>query len=227
MTRLKTCGLREIGHVRAAVAAGADLLGFNFVPGVRRRLPEEAARALIAEYRSQVGDDGPQVVGLFANQPLDDVNRIAAYCELDMVQLCGDESPDYWRRVDVPVIKQVKVRDTGDTSQVLPRVLEAVDEVAAHGCIPLLDKHEEGSLGGTGRAFDWAIAAEAAERYELMLAGGLTPDNVGRAIDVVSPWGVDVSSGIEADGVKDPRKIARFAQAVRRADEGSGQGERN
>ena len=82
-------------------------------------------------------------------------------------------------------------------------------------------------LGGTGRAFDWAIAAEAAERYELLLAGGLTPDNVGRAIDVVSPWGVDVSSGIETDGAKDPRKIARFAQAIRRADEGSGQGERN
>ena len=222
MTKIKTCGLREMEHVRAAVAAGADLLGFVFVPGVRRRLPEEVARALIAEYRSQVGPGGPRVVGLFANQPLDDVNRIAGYCELDMVQLCGDEPPDYWQRVDVPVIKQVKVRDTGDTSQVLRRVLEAVDEVVAHGCTPLLDKHEEGSLGGTGRTFDWAIAAEAAERHELLMAGGLTPDNVGQAIDVVSPWGVDVSSGIETDGVKDPRKIARFAQAVRRADEATG-----
>ena len=222
MTKLKTCGLREMEHVRAAVAAGADLLGFVFVPGVRRRLPEEVARALIAEYRSHAGSGGPRVVGLFANQPLDDVNRIVGYCGLDIVQLCGDEPPDYWQRVDVPAIKQVKVRDTGDRSQILPRVLEAVDEVVAHGCIPLLDKHEEGSLGGTGRTFDWAIAAEAAERHELLLAGGLTPDNVGQAIDVVSPWGVDVSSGIETDGVKDPRKIARFAQAVRRADEGSG-----
>ena len=222
MTKIKTCGLREMEHVRAAVAAGADLLGFVFVPGVRRRLPEEVAKALISEYRSHAGSGGPRVVGLFANQPLNDVNRIAAYCELDMVQLCGDEPPDYWRCVDVPVIKQVKVRDTGDTSQVLPRVLGGVDEVVAHGCTPLLDKHEEGSLGGTGRTFDWAIAAEAAERHELLLAGGLTPDNVGRAVDVVSPWGVDVSSGIETDGVKDPRKIASFAQAVRRADEGSG-----
>ena len=97
-------------------------------------------------------------------------------------------------------------------------VLEQVEQVAAHGCLPLLDKHERGALGGTGRSFDWSVACEAAERHDLLLAGGLTPDNVGRAIQIASPWGVDVSSGIETDGVKDPIKIARFANAVRRAD---------
>ena len=220
MTKLKTCGLREPEHVRAAVDAGADFLGFVFVPGVRRQLSEPAARALISEHRARASAGGPQVVGLFANQPLDDVNRIVGSCGLDAVQLCGDEPPDYWRRVDAAVIRQVKVRDAGERREVSRRVLEAVEEVAANGCVPLLDRHEEGALGGTGRSFDWTVAAEAAERHDLLLAGGLTPENVARAIDVVSPWGVDVSSGIETAGVKDAHKIARFAQAVRRADEG-------
>ena len=212
MTKFKTCGMREIGHVRAAVAAGADLLGFVFVPGVRRQIPERDARALIEECHRLVQSNGPRAVGLFANQPLDEVNRTVGYCGLDMVQLCGDEPPEYWREVAVPVIRQVKVWDTGPRSEVVSGVLRSVDEVVSHGCTALLDRHEEGALGGTGRSFDWSIAAEAAKRYDVMLAGGLTPENVAQAVRTVSPWGVDVSSGIETDGVKDAGKIARFAQ---------------
>ena len=92
-----------------------------------------------------------------------------------------------------------------------------IEEVAAAGYMAMLDKYEQGSLGGTGRTFDWRIAGELASRYDLILAGGLTPDNVGRAVAEVGPWGVDVSSGVETDGVKDAAKIRRFAQEVRRA----------
>ena len=208
MTRLKICGLRETDHVRAAVAAGADLLGFNFVPGVRRQLARDRARELIQQCRQQSEACGPRVVGLFANQPLDDVNDTVRHCRLDMAQLCGDEPPEYWQQVEVPVIKQVKVHDMGHYNAVVSEVLSSVEAVVSR----------EGSLGGTGHTFDWSIAAEVAECYEFLLAGGLTPENVGQAVSVASPWGVDVSSGIETDGAKDPAKIARFAEAVRDAD---------
>ena len=218
MTKLKICGLRETDDVQAAVAAGADFLGFNFVPGVRRQLARDRARELILQYRHQSEAGGPRVVGLFANQPLDDVNDTVGYCGLDMAQLCGDEPPQYWQQVEVPVIKQVKVRDAGHRDGVVSEVLRSVEVVVSHGCVAMLDKHQEGSLGGTGHTFDWGIAAEVAGRYEFLLAGGLTPENVGEAVSVVVPWGVDVSSGIETDGAKDPAKIARFAEEVRRAD---------
>jgi phosphoribosylanthranilate isomerase len=218
MTKLKICGLRETDHVQAAVAAGADFLGFNFVPGVRRQLALDRARELIQQYRQHVQPEGPQVVGLFANQSLDDVNDTVRHCGLDMAQLCGDEPPEYWQQVEVPVIKQVKVHDTGHHDAVVSEVLRSVEAVVSHGCVAHLDKHREGSLGGTGQTFDWSIAAEVAERYEFLLAGGLTPENVGQAMSVAGPWGVDVSSGIETEGVKDSAKIARFAEEVHRAD---------
>ena len=92
-----------------------------------------------------------------------------------------------------------------------------VEAASSTGCIPLLDKQEAGQLGGTGRTFDWSIAREIAARFDVLLAGGLSPGNVEQAIAAVSPWGVDVSSGVETDGVKDPAKIAKFVRAARGA----------
>ncbi len=217
MTRFKICGLRSLDHALVAADAGADFLGFVFVHGVRRQLSEEHAAAIIAEFRRLRGHDGPWLVGLFANQPLEEVNRIASRCGLDYAQLCGDEPPEYWARVEARVIKQVKVRDDAPREQAVQRVLEQVALVVSHGALPLLDRYEAGALGGTGRSFDWSIAGEVAARHDFLLAGGLSPDNVGQAIAAVGPWGVDVSSGVETDGVKDSRKILAFAEAVRRA----------
>ena len=215
MTLFKICGLRDVGHAVVARDAGADLLGFVFVPGVRRQLATEQARDIIDDFRSRPAADGtPRLVGLFANQPLSDVNRIIAECGLDMAQLCGDEPPDYWRQVDAQVVRQVRIDDSAPHALAVVTALRRVDEAASEGCIPLLDKQEAGQLGGTGRTFDWSIAREVADRYDVLLAGGLTPRNVGDAIAAVSPWGVDVSSGVETDGVKDAAKIVEFARAV-------------
>ena len=215
MTRLKICGLREARHAEAAADAGADFLGFNFVPGVRRQLSEEQGKRIIEEYRAGRGAGGPRVVGLFANQPLEEVNRIARSCRLDMAQLCGDEPADYWDRVDVPVIRQIKVRDDGDKERTTAHVIDRAKEVVDQGHVALLDSHRSGSLGGTGRTFDWAIARAVAGHHDFLLAGGLDPENVGEAIESVGPWGVDVSSGVETDGIKDTAKIAAFAEQVR------------
>ena len=214
MTRFKICGLRDVTHAVAAAEAGAGLLGFNFVPGVRRQISEERALDIIDEYRRLKGGGGPLLVALFANQPLEDVNRIVKRCGLDAAQLCGDEPPEYWDRVDALVIRQIKVRDSGSRHKAIAEVLRRVDEVVSRAHIALLDKYEAGSLGGTGRTFDWSVAAEVAKRHRFIMAGGLSPENVSQAIAAVGPWAVDVSSGVETHGVKDPDKIVAFAQQV-------------
>ncbi len=212
MTRFKICGLRDPANALVALESGADFIGMVFVPGVRRQITPERALEVVAAVRANPGSEGPRFVGLFANQPVDEVNDIVCRCGLDMAQLCGDESPEYWARVEVDVIKQIKVRD--DT---LADTLSSVKSVVEAGHIAMLDKYEKGELGGTGLTFDWNIAQEVAERFPIMLAGGLTPDNVARAIAKVSPWGVDVSSGVETDGDKDPIKMRGFASEVVRA----------
>ena len=218
MTRFKICGLREVEHAVAGARAGASFLGFVFVPGVRRQLTVERARAVIEGYRHVLGGDGPRLVGLFANQTEDEVNTTVRRCGLDLAQLCGDESPDYWGRIDAAVIKQIKVRDAGSKEATVARATEAVQEALDAGAMALLDTYEPGALGGTGRSFDWSVAGAIAAESDVMVAGGLTPSNVQDAIATVRPWGVDVSSGVETDGVKDIAKIVAFAEGVRSAD---------
>ena len=218
MTTFKICGLREADHAVAAARAGASFLGFNFVPGVRRQLTVERAESVIEGYRRTQGGDGPRLVGLFANQPEDDVNEAIRRCGLDLAQLCGDESPDYWGRIDASVIKQIKVRDAGSKEATVARTTAAVEEALEAGAMALLDTYEAGALGGTGRSFDWSVARAIADARDVVVAGGLTPSNVQEAIATVHPWGVDVSSGVETEGVKDISKIVAFADAVRAAD---------
>ncbi len=206
-----------MSHALAAAEAGADFLGFVFVPGVRRQLEEDRARGIIRRYRELKGPGGPRLVGLFADQPVEEMNRILRYCGLDTAQLCGDEPPEYWAEVEKSIIKQVKVKEMGSWEETIAQAVEKIGRIVSQGHICLLDRYEEGAKGGTGRTFDWRIAREVAKDYPFLLAGGLTPDNVASAIQTVRPWGVDVSSGVETDGVKDVDKIAAFAREVRLA----------
>jgi phosphoribosylanthranilate isomerase len=128
---------------------------------------------------------------------------------LDLVQLSGDESWDLCEKLSRPVLKAVKVRDGTSAEEIIAALRP--------GAVPLLDTHVEGALGGTGRLFDWSVAAEVAQRFPIVLAGGLTPENVGEAVRRVRPWAVDVSSGVETEGVKDAEKICAFIAAVREA----------
>ncbi len=217
MTRFKICGLRDSDNAVVVAESGADFLGFNFVPGARRRLEVEDAKEIVAEYRRRRGQGGPELFGLFADQPVEEVNRILREVGLDRAQLCGNEPPDYWDQVEAPVVKQIKVRDD-DRDRAVGETDARVHEIQEHRSTPMLDKYVEGHKGGTGRTFDWTIAAEVARDHDFLLAGGLTPENVGEAIATVAPWAVDVSSGVETEGVKDAAKIRDFAEAVKRAD---------
>ena len=218
MTRFKICGLRDVSNSLAAAESGADFLGFNFVEGVRRQLQPDVGSEIIYDFRMAFdGDKMPKIVGLFANQDSNFVNDIIHRCGLDYVQLCGDEPPEFWDELAAPVIRQVRIREDLPRTDAVSMASSKVAETLAAGHIALLDKHQRGALGGTGVTFDWQIAREIALEHPVMVAGGLNPNNVAQAIETAAPWGVDVSSGVETDGVKDAEKIRAFAAAVRAA----------
>ena len=213
MLVVKICGIRRVEHALVAAEAGADYIGIVFAPSGRSMEPD-AARVLVHEMRRQASRP-PSVVGVFVNAPVDEVERIAVLCGLDYVQLSGDETLDDARRIRRPVIKAVHVRPDTDATA-LESALRRVQDA---GLLPMLDARAGEAYGGSGRAFDWGVVGDLSARYRFLLAGGLTPENVGEAVRRVQPWGVDVSSGVETGGVKDAARIRAFVRAARRADQ--------
>jgi phosphoribosylanthranilate isomerase len=204
MTRIKICGITDPEGAALAADAGAAALGFNFVPGTPRCVAPEIAGAIIAGLPPFV-----TAVGVFLDQSLETVLRAAALAGVGAVQLHGTEGPDYVRRIPLKVIKAIAMTDRAD--------LAAMMAYPAHAF--LLDSHRAGQAGGTGRTFDWELAVEAQRHGRIILAGGLTPENVAEAVQRVRPFAVDVASGVESrPGVKDPGKVRDFIAAVRRAD---------
>lgn len=213
-TVVKICGVRRLGDALVAARAGANYCGMVFVPGRHRRIEPEAARVITDGLRD-IDVEGPKSVGLFGDQPLDEVLETIATAGLDYTQLCGDEPLDYCRDVlqRAGVIKVLHVANDDQPDDVAQRI----DAFTTAGCTVTLDSQVAGLHGGTGQSFDWSIAAElAAGGRRFLLAGGLTPENIAEAVAVVRPWGVDVSSGVETDGVQDPAKIRQFVANTRR-----------
>jgi phosphoribosylanthranilate isomerase len=215
-TLIKICGLREPQHALVAAEAGADYLGMVFVPGVRRRITVEQARQIVQAARHARGTHAPKLVGLFQDQPLSEVNEVAAEVGLDHVQLCGHEPMDYCGKVAVSPFKVLHVRADVVRDKTIADMDARLADLNAAGWLAVLDKHSDRQGGGTGETFDWSIAAELAQRgRRFLLAGGLTPANVAEAVRTVHPHGVDVSSGVETDGVKDIAKIRAFVVSAR------------
>lgn len=211
MTRVKVCGIADPAHALAAAEAGADFVGMVFAASPRQVSIERAREIALVLHELTAP---PQLVGVFVNRPTSEVNRVVAHCQLDCVQLSGDESWDYVRSIHTQVIRAIRVRREQDGPQVTTMIESGLASGAA-GFLCLLDCHVEGSYGGSGRAFDWTVARQVGQRYPVILAGGLTPDNVAEAVRVAQPWGVDVSSGVETHAVKDVSKIRAFVEAVR------------
>ena len=212
MTRVKICGIKEPSLAVAAAKAGADYIGIVMAPS-KRQVDIEQARAIAAAVKGS----GALSVGVFVNMPAADINRIAKYCNFDRIQLSGDEPWEYVQELHRPAIKAIKI-SKGYSSEKLLAELSGGYKKANYYFLPLLDCAVNGSYGGTGKAFDWSIAKEAAGKYRFVLAGGLIPENVAWAIAAARPWGVDVSSGVETNGVKDIGKIKRFISTVRKID---------
>ena len=212
MVRVKICGLMAVEHAVAAARAGADYVGVVFAASRRQVTPQRARE--IAEAVKPV-NPRPDVVGVFRYSPAAEVNRLARECRLDAVQLAGDESIEYVRQMERPVIKVVHVTPQSTPAVILAQVerwYAAMKGDSRFHC--LLDTEINGARGGTGLTFDRAIAREVAEHYPVIVAGGLNPENVADLVRDVRPWGVDVASGVEIDGKKDTTKIEAFIRAV-------------
>ena len=212
--QVKICGIQEAADALVAAQAGADFIGLVFVPQRRRRLSDEVALRIVSTLREKSGKP-PRVVGLFADQSLREVDHIVRYCDLDMVQLCGGESLDYCGQVGVPSIRVLHISDSLAVEEAVVLLSQEMMASMERGHLITLDRKLEGLQGGTGQSFNWDIAKALSMRgLPFLLAGGLTPENVGLAVRTVRPWGVDVSSGVEMGGVKDEQKIRAFIHAV-------------
>jgi phosphoribosylanthranilate isomerase len=216
LVRIKICGLKEPEHALAAARAGADMLGLVFADSKRRVSPDKAR--LIAEAVRRLKDP-PALVGVFVNEMPSEVNRLAEYCHLDYVQLSGDEDWDYCRRLEYPIIKVIHVSCDSSAESVLDYIEEGLK--SCPGLTFMLDT-ASGAPGGSGVAFDRELARRVAARYPVIIAGGLEAASVGELVRRVCPMGVDVSSGVETNGVKDENKIRDFISAARKADPGEG-----
>ena len=218
MTKVKICGLMKPEDAAVAVEAGADFVGMIFVPQRRRLLEASEGNriAIAAKSSSTPGENPPKIVGNFANQSLDEVNRLIDACQLDYVQLCGQESLEFCGQANAKVIKVIHVDPSAMGREAVQGIAELINHYTDAGHMVTLDRLEGGLQGGTGQAFNWEVAGQLSrDGLSFVLAGGLTPDNVVQAIGEVQPWGVDVSSGVETNGEKDQVKIRDFIQNAR------------
>lgn len=224
MTIVKICGARRLVDARAAAAAGADIVGFTFWPGTKRYIAPEDAAEIIAAFRAEQRSR-PLISGLFVNADPATIAATAEMCGLDLVQLSGDETAAEVERLAVPLLMAFRALPGEDVDALRERI-DGLRRAArslplgpfGQPLTPLLDAHVPGQYGGTGQKGDWALAAALAAEERIMLAGGLTPENVADAVRIVRPWGVDVASGVEVagqPGVKDAARIAAFLHAAR------------
>lgn len=199
-------------HARAAVTAGADLIGLVFAPS-RRRISVEQGREIAAAAREAATKRGSdvEIVGVFVNELPEQINAIVAEVGLDWVQLSGHEAVTMIDAINAPVVKAIRFDDHPSEAGWLAQSVESgrVDPL-------LIDANVTGSFGGAGVTADWKQAAALSSRRVTWLAGGLTPDNITAALQRVQPQAVDVSSGVETDGVKDVTKIQAFIQSAKR-----------
>ncbi len=209
--KIKICGITVIEDALAAVESGADLLGFNFYPPSPRFISVEHC----AQIRAEVGRRYPQVhcAGVFVNASVQEIESILESCSLDLAQCSGDEPPATLIRLGSRGFKALRPAHEKDLASQL-----GIFPVRSLPPAFLVDAYRPGEFGGTGLTADWGLAAGLAARMPILLAGGLTPDNVALAVEQVKPWGVDVASGVEdRPGIKNHAKMAAFILNARKA----------
>ncbi|MBU8769938.1 phosphoribosylanthranilate isomerase [Cytobacillus oceanisediminis] len=192
--KVKICGIRDISTALFAIENGADALGFVFAES-KRKINPEAAGEIIRELPGEV-----LKVGVFVNETKATIEEIANVSGINVIQLHGDETPEFCSSFSLPVIKALSVGSPDDLSQ--------LDEFSCEYI--LLDSPKGKYRGGNGVSFDWSILNKPLQDKKMILAGGLNPENVGEGIKAANPYMVDVSSGVETEGKKDPEKIKRF-----------------
>lgn len=203
MSAIKICGIKRIDDALAAAEFGVNAIGFNFYRKSKRYITPEMAKKIIDEIPPFIC-----VVGVFVNEEIETVRHIYDYCGIDVIQLHGDESPDYCEKLQKRIIKAFRLKDESD--------IEKINLYNVNGV--LVDSFKEGEYGGTGIEFNENIIKRIRDRKKLILAGGLRVDNVEEAILKIKPYGIDVCSGVEVEpGIKDKEKMRLFVERARRA----------
>ena len=199
--KVKICGMTQLKDALFAVEQGVDAVGFIFYKKSPRAVTMKTVREIIKKLPPLV-----ETVGVFVNESAERVNKIADYCGLDLVQLHGEESPAFCRKIHRRVIKAFRVKDLQSIKQ--------LSKFPVSGF--LLDTFSDNLHGGTGKTFDWNLALPAKKIGPVILAGGLTPSNIRQAVRRVRPYGVDVCSGVEkSSGIKDLEKVRAFLKNIR------------
>lgn len=211
---VKICGLSTIEHASVAAMQGADLLGFVFAPS-RRRVRAETVRAIRAALDREACRR-PPFVGVFVNPTANELAETVEAAGIDIVQLSGDEDPSLAEEIAVPYIRAVRLGLGSNIEHALRDADRWVSLANAPAWL-LVDAAVPGSFGGSGERANWEMAKQLAERYPTLLAGGLDPENVAAGLTETAAAGVDVSSGVEANGVKSSDRIVRFIAAARGA----------
>ncbi len=202
--QVKICGLRTTDQIFSARDAGVDLLGLMFYEQSSRFIQPHQAKEILKTLED--GQTSPDTVGIFVNEEADYINDVVEHIGLHFVQLHGDESPEFCTRIHRPVIKALRLNEKSH---------KHLAERYFHSTWRILLDTPTVKWGGTGETHDWELARSIAQHLPIFLAGGLTPANVGEAIQQVHPWGVDVSSGVETNGKKDIKKIQAFVENAR------------
>ncbi|MCJ7550140.1 MAG: phosphoribosylanthranilate isomerase [Anaerolineae bacterium] len=230
MTRVKICGITNIEDARCAASAGADLLGFIFYPRSARYITPARAGEITRALQAEFGLEAPRMVGVFVDAPVSEISETAATAGLDLAQLHGVETPEMIhalcvhalrvRTLRVRAFKAIPSRTLEDAEAALNRYVGHPDGCDKNDMPSLLiDAYHPQERGGTGLRADVATAQWLSRRCRLLLAGGLTPENVNDAITLIKPWGVDVSSGVEVTkGIKRHTLVRDFVAAVRATD---------
>ncbi len=214
--KVKICGVTSVAGALICAEAGADLIGLNFYPRSPRFLSRDRAREIASTLRAR--PDTPILVGVFVNETAGAMKAMLDEYGLDLAQLSGDESDDVLAAMGERGFKAIRIRQPPIPPRSLRQPQGATGTIATSDQLVLLDAHAAGQYGGTGKTADWQAAAELAKHCRLLLAGGLTPENVAAAVERVRPWGVDVASGVEsAPGVKDRAKVIQFIREAKQA----------
>lgn len=206
MIKVKICGITNLKDARACAKAGADMVGFIFAKSTRKVLPT-SVRSIISKLPKSI-----KKVGVFVNEKQNAVNRLVRYCGLDFVQLHGEETPGYCKKIKCAVIKAFRIGD---------RRLSLKDIKRYEGCVEavLLDTYIKGKRGGTGRPFNWSLAKKIKTLgIPVILSGGLSPENIGDAVKKVRPFAIDLNSGVEdSPGKKNAKMLLKAVEIARRS----------
>jgi len=208
--------------METATKAGADLIGMVFIPTAQRYINPDQARAFVSALREAYSQT-PTLVGLFADQDPEEVNYIASHVGLDRIQLCGNEGPKYWALTEYPLmqvlhIPEIKLGHSFNQDETINYLFQKLSDLDERQIIGILDGGSPLQPGGTGKTIDWSLARELSDQGgSFVLAGGLTTENVDEAIRRTRPKGVDVSTGIETNGIKDSAKIRSFIKEAQQA----------